>query len=113
MGELLHQCLTKATIAEGDQMKAFEAVLRGFRNGKTREELEAEIAALKAAHEELREAGRTLHEDIRAIHERMQELRPERPVGDAAAGVRPEALRDRERRGPANRPTEDMPPDLF
>jgi len=99
--------------AEGDQMKAFEAVLRGFRNGKTREELEAEIEALKTAHEQLREAAQALHADIRAIHERMKELRPERPHGDGAADVRPEALRDRERRGPAKRPTEDTPPDIF
>jgi len=94
--------------AEGDQMKAFAAVLKGFRNGKTREELENEIEALKAAHEELREARQTLHEDIQAIHERMKELRPERP-GNAG----PEGIGNPPRRARGDRATDDLPPEIY
>ena len=114
--ELVDKAMSDRRIAykaQGDRMKAFDVVLKGFRNGKTREELEDEIAALKAADEALREAAKTLREDLRAIHERMKELRPDRRDGDGPAGVGYDGDRNRPRRGRGDRATDDLPPEIY
>ena len=114
--ELVDKAMSDRKIAykaQGDRMKAFDVVLKGFRNGKTREELEDEIEALKAADEALREAAKTLREDLRAIHERMKELRPERPGNAGADGMRPEGRGNRPRRARGDEATDDLPPEIY
>ena len=100
-------------VAEGKAIKAFVAFVDAVREGQSREELEDEIAALREAREARREAVKTLAKDLRAMHERLQELRPQRNADAAGpAGLGREEMRERfqERRKNAKSKIEDLPP---
>ena len=72
---------------EGDRVKAFEDLIEGIRDGKTREELEDELDAVKEATEKLHEAGRELADDLKAIRDRLEELGVKAPnEGSGGAG---------------------------
>jgi len=64
--------------AESNRLAAFEDLVAGLRSGKTKDELEAEVAALKAAGEAIKEAHEKIRDDVKALAERLKEIRPER-----------------------------------
>ena len=97
--------------AEGEVIRAFEAFVAAAREAENKEDLKDEHEALKAAHQAQREAAKVLGEDLKAIHEKLQELCPDRD-GDGPVADRPsrDEMRERMRERRKNRGGDDLPP---
>jgi len=87
--------------AESDRVEAVEALIAGIRAGKTREELEDETEAVKAAGKKIFEAAKKIREDLEAIRDRLKELgvKPKRGHGQGGQGPQGQGRRDKDGQG--------------
>ena len=102
--------------SEEKHLDAFEDLVKAIRS-EDEEEIAAKKEAFKTAREELKAAAEVLRNDIKAIVERLREIRPEPPEGfEAGEGAR---LRDAggRRRRPARMrqppDDDDIPLDIY
>ena len=73
---------------EEARVRTFESLIEGVRDGKTKDELEAEREAVKTASEKLRAAGEQLAKDLKAIKDRLDELGVKAPRQGEGRGNR-------------------------
>ena len=74
--------------SEKKHLDAFEDLVKAIRS-EDKEEIQAAHEVFKAAREELKAAAEVLRNDIKAMVERLREIRPEAPEGfEAGEGAR-------------------------